>query len=130
MNFDVELLGDCDTIIAHLCKELGGPWSDVLEGFQIPNVSKEFLTPFIQTPPDSPSKAGCKEVVVDVDSEKKCYDLEKSIIQDSLDEFQNEHKGNFDYVLIKLYIIQRCNSTLKSDIFMYPLFFHDQCKII
>ncbi|XP_014284161.1 NAD-dependent protein deacetylase sirtuin-1 isoform X1 [Halyomorpha halys] len=29
MNFDVELLGDSDVIIDHLCRELGGDWSQV-----------------------------------------------------------------------------------------------------
>lgn len=56
MNFDVELLGDCDTITAYLCKQLGESWCEVLQGFQVPNVSQEFLTPLIQTPPDSPIK--------------------------------------------------------------------------
>ena len=101
MNFDVELLGDCDTIIAHLCKELDDPWSDILEDFQIPNVSKEFLTPFIQTPPDSPLEAGCKDAVLDDGSEKKCCDLEQNIENgDSLDEFHNEDKGNFELIVM------------------------------
>jgi hypothetical protein len=97
MNFDVELLGDCDTIIAHLCKQLGVPWNEVLQGFEIPNVSKEFLTPFIPTPPDSPTKDGYKEGVLHHDDVlgKKCCDSEKIVgTGDPLDQCQREDKGN------------------------------------
>lgn len=31
MTFDVELLGDCDVIVAELCKRLAGTWTDILE---------------------------------------------------------------------------------------------------
>lgn len=93
MNFDVELLGDCDTIIAHMCKQLGEPWSEVLEDFEIPNVSQEFLTPFLQTPPDSPAKHD--GALHDDDLERKCCDSEE-IIENavSLDRYQNRDKGN------------------------------------
>ncbi|XP_046844853.1 NAD-dependent protein deacetylase sirtuin-1-like [Xenia sp. Carnegie-2017] len=46
MNFDIELLGNCDAIIAHLCKELGGDWCDVLEGFEVPTLSQDVLLSF------------------------------------------------------------------------------------
>lgn len=32
MTFDVELLGDCDVILAELCKRLGDGWTDILQG--------------------------------------------------------------------------------------------------
>ncbi len=99
MDFDVELLGDCDTIIAHLCMELGELWSEVLQGFEIPNVSKEFLTPFVQTLPDSLSKDGCNEVILNDDDglKRKCYDSGKIIENgNSLDQYQKENKGNLE----------------------------------
>ena len=33
MNFDVELYGNCDDVIAELCLQLGSEWTDVLQGF-------------------------------------------------------------------------------------------------
>jgi len=34
MTFDVELLGDCDVIVAELCKRLGGSWTEILDGVE------------------------------------------------------------------------------------------------
>ena len=90
MNFDVELLGDCDTIIAHMCKQLGEEWSQVSQDFEIPSVSKEFLTPFLQTPPDSPVKG---EGLLDDGLERKC-DSEKIVRNDeSLDQLSKQERG-------------------------------------
>ena len=33
MNFDVELYGNCDDVIAELCLQLGSEWTGVLQGF-------------------------------------------------------------------------------------------------
>ena len=44
MTFDVELLGDCDVIVAELCQRLGGSWRDLLEEFDVPcGVEKKSL---------------------------------------------------------------------------------------
>jgi NAD-dependent deacetylase sirtuin 1 len=39
MTFDVELLGDCDVIVTELCKRLGGKWTSLLEGSEVPPVN-------------------------------------------------------------------------------------------
>lgn len=50
MTFDVELLGDCDVILAHLCERLGSPWRNVLQDFKVPPVDSRLLCN-IETPP-------------------------------------------------------------------------------
>lgn len=93
MNFDVELLGDCDTIIAHMCKQLGEPWSQILQGFEIPSVPKEFLEPFLQTPPDSPEDLRFESVFNNDDGKEFC-DSEKNGVTEGCDSpSQKESKG-------------------------------------
>ena len=91
MNFDVELLGDCDTIIAHMCKQLGDEWSQVSQDFEIPSVSMEFWTPFLQIPPDSPVKE--KGLINDDGLERKCCVSEILENGESLDQLSKEEKG-------------------------------------
>ena len=50
MTFDVELLGDCDAIIAELCERLGKPWIQILRDFEVPSVDSTVLSR-AQTPP-------------------------------------------------------------------------------
>lgn len=41
MNFDVELYGNCDDVIAELCLQLGSEWTSVLEGFTPNTLDRE-----------------------------------------------------------------------------------------
>lgn len=52
LNFDVELLGDCDTIVSELCRQLGDGWSVLAEGVELLyEVSEDQLL----TPPLTPA---------------------------------------------------------------------------
>ncbi|XP_028408359.1 NAD-dependent protein deacetylase sirtuin-1-like [Dendronephthya gigantea] len=123
MNFDVELLGDCDTIIAHMCKQLGEPWSQVLQGFEIPSVPKEFLEPFLQTPPDSPEDLH-NEMVVNHDDgpHKEFCDSEKNRVTESCDLLGQKENKDVPHIFLPTcrYIfhgaeIGRCNSPSPFD---------------
>lgn len=50
MNFDVELLGDCEVVIGELCRRLGGDWAK-LANFK---AMTEMLMDELLTPPSSP----------------------------------------------------------------------------
>ena len=52
MTFDVELLGDCDAIVAELCQQLGEDWTSLLQGFEAPCVDRQVLS-YMKTPPYS-----------------------------------------------------------------------------
>ncbi|XP_064612076.1 NAD-dependent protein deacetylase sirtuin-1-like isoform X2 [Liolophura sinensis] len=49
LNFDVELLGDCDVILGELCHRLGGEWSDLFTDYtRLEEVTKgELSTPTV-----------------------------------------------------------------------------------
>ena len=52
LNFDVELLGDCDTIVSELCRQLGDGWSVLAEGIEpLYEVTEDQLL----TPPLTPA---------------------------------------------------------------------------
>ena len=59
LTFDVELLGDCDAIVAELCERMGGNWMGILDGFKAPTVNKELL---MQLDRQSASGNGSEEV--------------------------------------------------------------------
>lgn len=84
MNFDVELLGDCDTIIGHICTELGDPWCQVLQGFEIPNVSRKYLAPFFQTSAAFPDECKTEKDLNNDVLECKC--LEKEELSEECDD--------------------------------------------
>ncbi|XP_074647341.1 NAD-dependent protein deacetylase sirtuin-1-like [Tubulanus polymorphus] len=44
LNFDVELLGDCDVIVNELCHRLGDAWSDICGELPLDEVRKDALT--------------------------------------------------------------------------------------
>lgn len=48
MTFDVELLGDCDVIVKELCKKLGGKWTSILDGTEVPPVERDLYTALIE----------------------------------------------------------------------------------
>ncbi|XP_013411403.1 NAD-dependent protein deacetylase sirtuin-1 isoform X2 [Lingula anatina] len=52
LNFDVELLGDCDGIVQELCRRLGEGWGSLCskDGEKLTEISKDCLP----TPPESP----------------------------------------------------------------------------
>lgn len=53
LNFDVELLGDCDTIVGELCQQLGEGWDVLCEGTEpLTEVSEDMLL----TPPATPAE--------------------------------------------------------------------------
>ena len=76
-----------------MCEQLGESWCEVLEDFEIPNVSQEFLMPSLQTPPNSPVK---HDGTVHDDSLEKTHSSSKELIKNdnSQDESQNKDKGN------------------------------------
>lgn len=78
MNFDVELLGDCDTIIGYICTELGDPWCQVLQGFEVPTASREeYLTPFLQTSPAFSDERKNEEDLNNDALDSECLEKEK-----------------------------------------------------
>ncbi|KAK3738052.1 hypothetical protein QZH41_012930 [Actinostola sp. cb2023] len=64
MTFDVELLGDCDVIVAELCRRLGGSWTDILEGSKVFPVDRSLylgITDSLDTPSTSDSMTAAEE---------------------------------------------------------------------
>ena len=55
MKFDVELLGDGDTIINELCHRLGPDWADLCT---TKNAAQEVNRGELKTPPPSPKQTG------------------------------------------------------------------------
>jgi len=61
MNFDVELYGNCDDVIAELCLQLGSEWTSVLEGFTPNTLDRERWKMFYDYCDNSSSDSGNEE---------------------------------------------------------------------
>ena len=61
MNFDVELYGNCDDVIAELCLQLGSEWTSVLEGFAPNTLDREQWKMFYDYCDNSSSDSGNEE---------------------------------------------------------------------
>ena len=83
LNFDVELLGDCDTIVGELCRRLGEEWAELATSELMVQVLRDELT----TPPMSPSQENentdIKDVSMESESESKLLDNQTASVKDS-----------------------------------------------
>jgi len=64
LNFDVELLGDCDVIVNELCHRLGGHFSELCSTV---SPAAEITTDDVALPPETSSSSGVS--VIHIDSE-------------------------------------------------------------
>ena len=61
MNFDIELLGNCDAIICELCKKLGPEWQQVIQNYEMPQLDKDMVLPYLETDSSSHSSEEDRE---------------------------------------------------------------------
>ena len=54
-NFDVELLGNCDAVIAELCHRLGEDWSEVVQDYVMPPIDKDAIGMMFESSSESGS---------------------------------------------------------------------------
>lgn len=67
LNFDVELLGDCDTIVGELCRRLGDEWAALARTEPMTQITRDDLP----TPPASPTREHSNDLSMDSETGKK-----------------------------------------------------------
>ena len=84
LNFDVELLGDCDTIVSELCRRLGDGWDSLSEDTEpLSEVTEDSLLTPPLTPSDTESKGSPSEL--SVSNEPKTETLQEARAESQVD---------------------------------------------
>ena len=93
LNFDVELLGDCDTIVSELCHQLGEGWHSLTKDADpLTEVTEGLLlTPPVTPPVDSVTKGSSSEL-------NTCNEVKDGTVKEAKIESQVESSGTTDSV--------------------------------
>ena len=91
LNFDVELLGDCDTIVSELCHQLGEGWHSLTKDADpLTEVTEDLLlTPPVTPPVDSVTKGSSSEL-------NTCNEVNDGTVKEAKIESQVESSGTTD----------------------------------
>ena len=69
-NFDVELLGNCDTVIHELCRRLGDDWANITEDHDMPHLDKEVIEKMFDSASEADSDLSVDGVEADTKKEQ------------------------------------------------------------